>query len=43
LTCLQCVAMVPGVWIPDNLQTAVGFFVLSIGVLAVSVDMLRVW
>jgi hypothetical protein len=43
LTCLQCVAMVPGVWIPDNLQTAVGFFVLSIGVLAFSVDMLRVW
>lgn len=40
-TCLQCVAMVPGVWISDTLQLSVGFFVLSVSVLTVGVDILR--
>ena len=41
-TCLQCVAMVPGVWISDTLQLSVGLFVLSVSVLTVGVDILRV-
>jgi hypothetical protein len=40
-TCLQCVAMVPGVWVSDTLQIVVGIFVLSVSVLTVCVDMLR--
>jgi hypothetical protein len=39
-TCLQCVVMVPGLWISDTVQTAIGLTLLSISVLAVGVDML---
>ena len=39
-TCLQCVAMVPGVWISDSLQMAIGISLLSLSVLTVGVDML---
>ena len=39
-TCLQCVVMVPGLWISDTVQTAIGLTLLSISVLAVGVDIL---
>jgi hypothetical protein len=39
-TCLQCVVMVPGLWISDTVQTATGLTLLSISVLAVGVDIL---
>jgi hypothetical protein len=39
-TCLQCVVMVPGLWISDTVQTATGLALLSISVLAVGVDIL---
>jgi hypothetical protein len=41
MTCLQCVALVPGVWVSDTIQLATGLFLLTVSVLAVSVDMLR--
>ena len=40
-TCLQCIAMVPGVWVSDTLQISIGLALLSVSVLAVSVDILR--
>jgi hypothetical protein len=41
-TCLQCVAMVPGVWISDTLQLSIGLLLLSLCVLTVGVDVLAV-
>jgi hypothetical protein len=40
-TCLQCIAMVPGVWVSDTMQVSTGLFLLSVSVLAVSVDILN--
>jgi hypothetical protein len=38
--CMQCVAMVPGIWISDTLQLAIGLSLFSVSVLTVGVDML---
>ena len=38
--CMQGVAMVPGIWISDTLQLAIGLSLFSVSVLTVGVDML---
>ena len=40
ITCVQCIAMVPGVRVSDSLQLAVGLVLLSLSVLTVGVDVL---
>lgn len=39
-TCVQCIAMVPGVYIWDTLQLSVGLVLLSLSVMTVGVDLL---
>ena len=39
-TCVQCIAMVPGVYISDTLQLSVGLVLLSLSVMTVGVDLL---
>jgi hypothetical protein len=41
-TCLQCIAMVPGLYTPSIVQLGVGFALLSASVLAVAVDVFAV-
>lgn len=42
ITCLQCIALIPGVCLPDTIQLMVGLFLLTVSVLTVSVDMLYI-
>lgn len=39
-TCVQCIAMVPGVYIPDTIQLSVGLLLLTSSVVALGVDIL---
>lgn len=41
-TCLQCIAMAPGLYPPSAVQVMIGFSLLSVSVLAVAVDVLAV-
>ena len=41
-TCLQCIGMAPGMFIPSVVQLMIGLMLLSIGVVAVAVDVLVV-
>lgn len=41
-TCLQCIAMAPGLYIPGMVQIMFGFSLLSVSVVAVAVDVLVV-
>lgn len=40
VSCLQCIVMVPGVRVPETMQLAVGFILLTMSFLAAAVDIL---